>query len=474
MYQTVKSHIKKIFPRFFIKARDSKDQLKIEFNTLRQVGITRLLKQFISSKDKWKFELPVQNILRFNVPIHSLEALCKEGHGFKEGGHTYYFEPNVVLKLPIKAIFKYIPNNAGIKILKRQGAIDVPFPAPDKTCVSHALLAPSHKDLLLVHGIFFNLKMGPRLYDLLEIEFQNGDVHVAYVLEHIDGAIAIQKDCEEFIQKLQQLESSHLIKLINWNGYGDMDFCCPDCNGNLLYDKKSQSLKYVDLQNFSLADYTTYLKKIALEALEASHFGQKSYLMGGEYLYQEIPGLNLPAKRSPAERFHVFKKLLTNANLTLQNKFIIDVGCNIGLMGAQYLKEGAAWLHGFDMPEVVPYTEKVLLSIGCTRFSLSGLLLGPEVSLLEHFPLEIRNSLQSCVISYLAIRGHISWVKELAQIPWDFMLYEGHQEEDEQMSHQFINELSHIKACEIISEGWISDANSTPRYIAIIKAVVKE
>ena len=292
-----------------------KDQLKIEMHTLRQFGVMRLLKQFFASKAQWKTELPLQSISRISINIESLEVLCKKHPDFKEGGHTYYFSPQILQESLFHDFFKYIPNSAGLKIIKRSGGIDTPFPSTDKTCQSHSALAPSHKELILVHSLFFNENLGPRLYNLVEIQFQDGSVHVAYILEHVEGQIPSQKECESFIEKIQTLESRNAIKLVNWNGYKDHDFTCPACNGNLLKDKSSKALKYVDLQNFSLGDYYTYLKKIALEAAHASHFGQKSYLMGGEYLYQEVPGLSIKAKRSPGERFKVFKKLLEEAVL---------------------------------------------------------------------------------------------------------------------------------------------------------------
>ncbi|MEI8321164.1 MAG: hypothetical protein WCG05_04045 [Alphaproteobacteria bacterium] len=466
MYTIIKKYFKTHFPDFFIRARNFKDQTKIEINTLKQVGILRILKQFIGSKKKWKIELPLQKSLRLKLDIESLEVFCKQIKNFKEGGHTYYFPPHSVEISSLKDIIPYGPRKFGAKIIKHKGGIDKSFVAPNKACKSYELFSPSHKDLLLVHNLFFNLKMGPRLYDIEEIQFQNGDIHVAYIMEHIDGKIAAQAKCENFIQDIKKLEAENLIKLINWNGYEDMDFVCPECNGNLIYDSHSKSPKYVDLQNFSLGNYYNYLKKIALEASEASHFGQKSYLMGGKYLYQEIPGLNLTAKRSPSERFKVLKKLLIESNITLENKFIIDVGCNLGLMGAQYLKEGAAWLHGFDFPQVVPYAEKVLLSIGCTRFSLTGIKLSKEVSLKKHLSMQLKG----CVISYLAIRGHIGWIEELSDIPWEFMIYEGHENEDLEMNKNFLKELNKIKPCHVLTDGWISDANSAPRYIAILKA----
>ncbi len=470
MYYEIKQYTKKTFPSFFIWARDIKDQLKTELKTLRQVGFLRILQQFVPSKKRWVSELPVQSISKFYVKLRSIEFLCQK-YSFKEGGHTIYLPLSSIEELSdLKDIF---PDRAGIKIVKRKGNVDAPFSARDKTCKIHKLCSPSHKDLLLVHNLFYSFGMGPRLYDLMELEFTNGDIHMAYIMEHIEGKEPAKQSCEDFIDKIKALENKKLIKLVNWNGYGDMDFICPGCNGNLLQEKSSKNLKYVDLQNFALGDYYTYLKKTALQASSSSHFGDQSYLMGGKYLYQAVPGLNMPAKRSPADRYKVWKELLVKNHLTIKDKIIIDIGCNLGLMSAQYLKDGAAWIHGFDMPEVIEHTEAVLLTLGCTKFSLTGTRLSQDTNISDCLPENLRIPTRPIVISYLAIRGHIGWIKSLADVPWDFMLYEGHQEEDEIQSRAYIDELNQLKPCHVIEENWISDANSSPRYIAIIKSGLK-
>lgn len=468
MYIPFKQNIKHTFPSAFEVARDVKDQIVIEFSTLRQVGIFNILKRFVKAKEQWRKELPLQDILRTTITINSLEEL-KANYSNAEGGHTYYFSPTIVNNSPLKSIWDFLPSDAGIKIVKNIGGKHKPFAQLDNTGRAYLLSSPSHKDLILVHNLFYNLGIGPRLYNVVEIAFANGDVHVAYIMQHIAGHVCNDKvQADNFIKQIKALEDKKLIKLINWNGYNDMDFKSPNCNGNLI--SMDDKLYYIDLQNFALGDYNSYLQKIAINASQFSHFGQKSFLMGGKYLYQEIPGSNLPAKRSPAKRYEVFSKLIQQAGISLTNKLIIDIGCNMGLMGAQYLKDGAGWLHGFDMPEVIKETNKVLLSIGCTRFSTTGLTLGQDVSLIKHLPIHLNDKLSGCIISYLAIRGHIGWINELANIQWEYMLYEGHQEEDEIMSLNYIKNLQELKACRIVCSGWVDDANSTKRYIAILKA----
>ena len=88
MYHSFKNYIKNTFPVFFVKARDIKDQLVLEVKTLKQVGISRILKQFLVPKEKWKRELPLQTIEHVQLKYLSLMDLKNQFQGVKEAGHT--------------------------------------------------------------------------------------------------------------------------------------------------------------------------------------------------------------------------------------------------------------------------------------------------------------------------------------------------------------------------------------------------
>src|SRR5437879_4293826 len=60
--------------------------------------------------------------------------------------------------------------------------------------------------------------------------------------------------------------------------------------------------RYVDHQNFLLVDYGNYLKKVALESADDSHYGDRSVLRGNRYLYQSVPGVAVPGKRNDEDR----------------------------------------------------------------------------------------------------------------------------------------------------------------------------
>jgi hypothetical protein len=227
----------------------------------------------------------------------------------------------------------------------------------------------------------------------------------------------------------------------------------------------------VDVHNFILDQYDTHLAALASEVAADSHFGNRSVLLGGlggSFLYQEIPGLDRPAKRSPRARMQVWDALLARAGVSLQGKAVFDVGCNLGLMGAEYLRRGARWLHGWDQPQVVEAARRVLLSIGCTRFSLAGGRLDRDTDLAGSLPAHMKAVAgEDTVLSYLAIRGHIGWLPALARFPWRYMLYEGHQEDG--ALDGYLAELNAVVPVRLVEADRLSDGISAARDIALIE-----
>lgn len=465
-----KRYISQNFPLLF-KCCVALYKVKIEIKTLYRLGPRIIIQRFIDMKDGWKKEIPLQRPLAVSSSYLSLSDMIKDIPDNIEGGHTFYFPPEKVKKSGLRDLLAAYPSGAGIKIIKTPGGMEEKYVARKRGCASYYAFSPSHKELMISHNLFYILGIGPRLYDILVVKFKDGETHVAYIVEHIEGNAPFISVAKKFLEEIKDLEKKSLIKLVNWNGYQDMDFKLPDCNGNLIYETRTNKPKYVDLQNFLVGEnYSTFLERIVSESVTDSHFGDKSYLLGKEYLYQEIPGLNFVGKRSTKKRLLMLEQLLSQAECSLERKLVLDIGCNIGIMGALCLQKGALWLHGFDLPNVITRTEKVLLSLGCTRFSLTGLNLDEKTSLSSHIPTFLGDHLEGCVILYLSIRGHIGWIKELSKLPWEFMVYEGHENETKEMAYANIRELSKLKKCSIVAESGMKDGNSQTRYIAIIKA----
>jgi len=250
-------------------------------------------------------------------------------------------------------------------------------------------------------------------------------------------------------------------------GFNDVEFDCPDCSHNAFTDENSD-FKYIDFQNFVLTGYDAYLREVALEATEASHFGDESVLRGGRYLYQSVPGVNLPSKRSIDERMKVFRQALTAAGVSVEDRLVLDIGCNIGMMMGQYLKLGARWCHGWDRKHLVPHTERLLGALGCTRFSTTGTDISSAQPLEENLPAFLRPYLDGCVISYLAVRGHLGWLDGLSTVPWKVLIYEGHEGETRADFEEYIKEFSALTTFRIGHQTSYVDGDSDERTLAIL------
>lgn len=425
-------------------------------------------------KDIWEKSLPVQKVLRFNITENDLSIdsllsmLHKEKLPFFEGGDSVFLPPETWGKTIFSSIQKKYPLNSGLKICKMPGD-STSYYMEDRAgrSVAQKLSFPHNKQILLFNYLY-QQGVGPRLYDVIELVDDGGNIYTAYVVEYIESIPLQPNDLTEMVAKLKSLEKNDCLELISSAGWSGIDFEEPDCNANLRRSKDTNRVVYVDVHNFILKNYEQFLSELAKRTASTSHFGEKSLLLGGEFLYQEIPGVNLPGKRSPEARMIVMDRLLLESGLDLTGKVIFDVGCNLGLMGAQYLRRGARWLHGWDMLEVVVATDKVLSSIGCTRYSLSGGLLTPDVDLKAQLPLHLNEIPQEeIILNYLAIRGHIGWLNALKDLSWGYMLYESHQEDGP--IQEYIDELNELIPVKLLTQGRVVDGTSSARDVAIIK-----
>jgi hypothetical protein len=120
------------------------------------------------------------------------------------------------------------------------------------------------------------------------------------------------------------------------------------------------------------------------------------------------------------------------------------------------------------MPAITPHTEKLLQSIGGTRFSTTGgnvmQMDRPE----DELPEFIRTQLDGCVISYLAVHNWIGWLEMLGRIPWSFLLYEGHEDETEEDFQRNLAELSKMVKFRLVGASQYQDGDSEPRSVAIL------
>jgi hypothetical protein len=251
-----------------------------------------------------------------------------------------------------------------------------------------------------------------------------------------------------------------------YSGFEHGDFSDPAGHGNAL-SQEGRAL-YLDFQSFMLGRYGDFLSRIVDSAREASHFGAETVFRGGKYLYQSVPGLGVLSKRDCSVRLPLLEKLLAQAGQSLNARVVLDIGCNLGMMMAEYLRLGAAWCHGWDLPKLIPHTERVLLAIGCSRHSLTAAALTSGYDLGRDLPPFIQGGLEGCIVSYLSVHRHLGWLESLVKIPWSLMIYEGHEGEDQAALDRNLGELSALVPHKVLALTFAADGDSKARPLTLL------
>lgn len=464
------------FPWTYYAAGKTKDHITSEVRTIRRVGVARLLKETLGKPVPWQEVLPVQSPRTITVPgieVTTADSLIDHLRSariaYSEGSHAIYLSPASLRLTAFKSLAEDYPSDAGLKIIKNQGGIDESSYLLSSTKGDsriHLAMVHGHRHLSLVANLLYAKGVGPRLYDLVNLKL--GDqIWTAYVVQDIGRQVPTVSECEAGIQTLRQLDAEGTIRVMLPEGFADEEFECPSCCNNALVDSDGQ-FKYIDFQNFLLSDYEKYLTNLATAAAEQTHFGDTAVLRGGRYLYQSVPGVKLPGKRSVANRMKTLSRLLEEAGVSVAERTVLDVGCNIGMMMSEYLKLGAKWCHGWDRALTTAHTERMLLALGCTRFSTTGTDITGSRVLVDDLPKHVAASLTGCVISYLAVRGHLNWLDALKDIPWSFMIYEGHEGETSEDFETYLDELRKLTNFELGPTSTYVDGDSEERTVAIL------
>jgi hypothetical protein len=474
---SVRGWLSVYFPKYYSFAAKVKDRFAVEYRLARRMGLRRLARQVFAQATPWQDLLPIQRPRRLVIPgveYKHFESLLRDlrslGLSYGEGRNAIYLPPETLKKSAFRILAEMYPPNAGLKLVKNQGAIeDVGYLAHyinKDDSVIQSKLVHHLRHLTLVANLLYSKGVGPRLYDLVELQCGT-HVWTAYVSEHVNGTAPSIYECEAVIHKLRDLERQGLLTVILPDGFDDEEFTCPTCSGNALLDR-DRNCKYVDFQNFLLLNYQSFLTDIAAEASTSTHFGDELLLRGGRYLYQSVPGVTLPSKRNVDERLAVITRLMESAGASVRDRLVLDVGCNIGMMMAQYLKLGAQWCHGWDRAYVIPYTEHMLLALGCTRFSTSGVDITQAQRLEEDLPSFLMPSLNGCIISYLAVRGHLGWLDALSRIPWSLLIYEGHEGESQKEFEDHMSQLRRLTDFQVGEVSSYVDGDSEQRTVALL------
>lgn len=396
--------------------------------------------------------------------------LVARGIPFAEGGWTFYLPPSPQRDTALPWLEGAYPQPSGLKILKDfqspHTARYTPHeanPAPGAGLLRK--LTPTPIALVRVANVLRAAGLGASVRDIVALQGQSAGL-TAYVVEHLDGGAPTPIQYGEYLERLRaELDRGPLITAIP-SIAGAIDFAPPDCNGNLMLDGDGAGTpRYVDFQAFAIANERNAIAGAAEQAAAVTHFGGSRLHRQGKYLYQGIPGLS-PGKRDVPQRWALYAKLLEKAGVDLTGQVAFDVGCNAGLILYEALAAGARWGVGWDRAPVADAARALLGSFGVTRITITGGELGADTDFPSVVPAHLAGS--AGILFFLAVSEHIGFPPTLAGLPWTYMLYEGHADQDIQTAKQQIAEVPWLKV-DVMAARMVTDGDSPARPVLVLK-----
>lgn len=448
--------------------RESRTAIHITQNRIRafSAGNLSLKKQRSFLGSVARRQVPCE----ITSPEQLLERCDELGILYATGRHSIYFAPQENLWQLLGDIVMDYPEDAGFKILKN-------FQAPeqasyiangDRRTLTKNMMGPVTNQVLAANALAA-LELGPPCYGLVHLESSKTDM-TAFVVRHVEGELATPSDCEDFSDRLKPIISEGLLELVPSRGLQDPDFLPPNCNHNLVRDRETGDLMYIDFQQF-LACQKPLLKKVAGEASQDVHFGGSSRLFrdGKKYLYQSVPGIGSAAKRDTNYRWQIYRSMLKQQGVEVQDRLVLDVCCNSGIMLAHALSDGAAWGLGWDLPNVVPHSRKVMQLLGASSSTLIPTELSPEYKISESIPSWLKPKVEGSVLFYLAAIQHVGVIRDLANVAWSTVFFEDHEGITKQEAEDNLKQLENAWNCRVAWRGKIADGDCGSRSVAILK-----
>jgi hypothetical protein len=399
--------------------------------------------------------------------VDELRALLgRRGIAYEEGRHTLYLPPHENLG----KIFQdsQLPSSpgCGYKVLKR-------FAAPDEA--TYLSEADNQAIVKLLGGIHTQARsmaclsvmdLGPRLEEVLHLKSGKSSI-TALAVEHVVGRAPSVREYRDFMDRLRELMSQGLLSLANPSGFDCGDFDEPLCNGNLIIDEHDRP-RYVDPQLF-LFDDGKILGALAGSSATDLHFGNKTQMIsrGREFLYQEIPGMSSNAKRGTLERWKRIDELFARHQVSMDGVSAFDICCNSGMMLAQTLARGAQQAYGWDLPEVALAGNMILQVLGAGRARLIGAEITEDhdfVSELPHAPSDDKDN----ICFFLAAWQHVGIPKGVGDLPWKWLIYEGHQDDDSTTTKKVLEKICAKWRCEILESTSVRDGLSDARPLVLL------
>ncbi len=385
-----------------------------------------------SGKAAWETLLPVQPPSRVRLPVaadalwpDALLVFCRSrGLACGVGGDALYLPPATWASSPLSELQRRYPEGCGIKIARTPGGAEHPYMTARFGRYMAARMSYPHSKQLLTYNFLYANGIAPRLHDLVEIETANGELRVCYVVEHVVGEALAEGDRAQIVASLQDLERRGLLKLISAAGWSGIDFQEPDGNGNIIRSASRHRPLYIDIHNFTLPGYCEHLgetwRAVAADVPAAAALTNKA-----RAFYARLLGTPVATTLEGRERAELGLRLLAQAQLPMAERLVFVWPGGHPLESADVLRHGARWLHVFDMAAKLPALERLLLALGCTRFSLAARPDMAQSAAPAPLPPHLRGtSAAGSLLHYRTGPQEGEWASAALGLPWQYMLYE--------------------------------------------------
>jgi len=383
--------------------------------------------------------LPSQKVITYTVDLPSFQDfyalitwLDENSMCYQEGAFCIYIPPQERSQKLFGSVLSAYPPNSGLKILKE---LKAPTEAKYLSRDVHPLttrvsdrISYRPLDYLRVANYMYDKGVGPRVYDLVEIQTPHNSLS-AYVMQHVAGTVPSVKECTAFLMRLNHLYEDQLVPLLpGWKAASD--FLCPDCQGNLIRDEVTGKPLYVDFQAFMIRDARQHITQIADGIHRDVHSGNT---------HQSIPGLRI-GKQGTDFRWNLFKQALQRQGVSVEGSVVFGIGCSAGMIIYSALTDGAAWAIGWDRPAVAAAARKLLLSLGMTRFDILGENISSDTDFPSTLP-ENMNLSKNPILFFLAMRKHVGFPDSVKNLPFKLMVYEDHEGESLSDVKNYLKEI---------------------------------
>jgi hypothetical protein len=172
--------------------------------------------------------------------------------------------------------------------------------------------------------------------------------------------------------------------------------------------------------------------------------------------------------KDAAGRAASLERLLDEIGASIAGRVVLDLGGSPGTMIASSLRAGARWCHGWDLPSRVRQTEKVLMALGCTRFSMTGAEAVDAADPEHDLPPFLEGGLEGCVIVWGADHDPRAWAERLRRLPWSLMILERGAEESREAFSGRLEELRHVVTARVGALGGRDGRESVFTRLAVL------